>query len=209
MNYPQIILTGAAIWATLLCSPARAADDLLIADFEGPDYGSWQATGEAFGAGPANRDPKVIWYAPEKKWVMALFLNNNDYELLSSKDLKQWERMSKVTIPDCGECPEFFEIAVDGNKPDTRWIFYGGNGRYLVGKFDGKTFTQESGPHSLHSGNAWYASQTFNDIPAEDGRRILIAWGQVELPGMPFNQMMGAPVALTLRTTADALRLHA
>jgi len=156
-----------------------------------------------------NRDPKVIWYAPEQKWVMALFLDKNDYALLSSKDLKKWEQMCKVTIPDCGECPEFFEIAVDGNPQDTRWVFYGGNGRYLVGSFDGKTFTPVSGPHSLHSGNAWYASQTFNDIPAEDGRRILIAWGQVEMPGMPFNQMMSAPVALTLRTTADELRLHA
>ena len=28
-----------------------------------------------------NRDPKVIWYAPEKKWVMALFLDKNDYGL--------------------------------------------------------------------------------------------------------------------------------
>jgi len=25
---------------------ARAADDLLIADFEGPDYGAWKATGD-------------------------------------------------------------------------------------------------------------------------------------------------------------------
>jgi sucrose-6-phosphate hydrolase SacC (GH32 family) len=155
-----------------------------------------------------NRDPKVVWYAPEDKWVMALFLNNNDFALLSSKDLKKWEHMSKVTIPECGECPEIFEIAMDGNNLDTRWIFYGGNGRYLVGKFDGTTFTRESGPHSLHSGNAWYASQTFSDIPAGDGRRILMAWGQVEMPGMPFNQMMSAPVSLTLRRTDEGPRLH-
>ncbi|MCX6861610.1 MAG: 2,6-beta-D-fructofuranosidase, partial [Verrucomicrobia bacterium] len=32
---------------------ARAADDLLIADFEGVDYGAWKATGEAFGSAPA------------------------------------------------------------------------------------------------------------------------------------------------------------
>ena len=25
-----------------------------------------------------DRDPKVIWYAPEKKWVMALYLDHND-----------------------------------------------------------------------------------------------------------------------------------
>src|SRR5436190_2374073 len=30
-----------------------AADDVLISDFEGPDYGSWQVTGEAFGTKPA------------------------------------------------------------------------------------------------------------------------------------------------------------
>ena len=32
---------------------SRAADDLLIADFEGPDYGAWNTTGEALGSGPA------------------------------------------------------------------------------------------------------------------------------------------------------------
>src|SRR4051812_17975724 len=31
----------------------RAADDILIADFEGTDYGDWKVTGEAFGPGPA------------------------------------------------------------------------------------------------------------------------------------------------------------
>lgn len=35
------------------CPAARAADDILIADFEGKDYDQWKATGEAFGPGPA------------------------------------------------------------------------------------------------------------------------------------------------------------
>ena len=34
------------------CSPCPA-EDLLIADFEGDDYGGWLRTGEAFGPGPA------------------------------------------------------------------------------------------------------------------------------------------------------------
>ncbi|MCY2931643.1 MAG: hypothetical protein NTV86_19555 [Planctomycetota bacterium] len=33
-------------------STAGGGQDILIADFEGPDYGAWQATGEAFSAGP-------------------------------------------------------------------------------------------------------------------------------------------------------------
>src|SRR5512137_1331669 len=31
----------------------RAAEDILIADFEGTNYGDWKVTGEAFGPGPA------------------------------------------------------------------------------------------------------------------------------------------------------------
>ena len=156
-----------------------------------------------------NRDPKVIWYAPEKKWIMALYLDKNDYGLFTSPDLKSWKRLSSVSIPGTSECPEFFEIPLDGKRRDTRWIFYGGNGRYLVGRFDGKTFIPESGPHDLNGGDCFYASQTFNDIPARDGRRILIPWGQMTTPGMPFNQMMGVPVRLTLRSTEEGPRLFA
>jgi fructan beta-fructosidase len=157
----------------------------------------------------SNRDPKVLWYAPQNKWVMALYLDRNDYALFASPDLKRWERMSDVALPGTSECPEFFEISVDGRKDETRWIFYGGNGRYVVGRFDGRVFTPESGPHELNRGNCFYASQTFSDIPPEDGRRILIPWGQMNTPGMPFNQMMGLPVELTLVTTPEGLRLQA
>jgi fructan beta-fructosidase len=175
------------------------------------------------------RDPKVIWYPPGKKWVMVLFLDqgnytpldlrtadNSSYGLFSSRDLKTWAKMNEIKIQGEAECPEFFEIAVDGNASNTRWIAYGARGRYLIGTFDGKNFARESGPHVIHSGNCFYASQTFNNIPAADGRRILIPWGGTAddsgpIPlykGMPFNQMMGIPVELTLRTTADAgLRL--
>jgi len=152
-----------------------------------------------------NRDPKVIWYKPERKWVMALFLDGNDYALFSSPDLKQWARISDVNLPGTSECPEFFEIALDGKPDDTRWVFYGGNGQYLIGRFDGKAFTQESGPHRLNFGNCFYASQTFNGVP--DGRRVLVGWGTMEMPGMPFNQMMDFPVELTLRSTAEGPRL--
>jgi len=155
----------------------------------------------------ANRDPKVIWYAPERKWVMALYLDANDYALLSSPDLKSWERLSTVTIPGTSECPEFLEIPVEGAGGETRWVFYGGSGHYLIGSFDGRTFTAESGPHALNFGNCFYASQTYNNAP--DGRRIQIAWGTVGMPAMPFNQMMDLPVELALHSTDEGLRLLA
>ncbi|MFO1502080.1 MAG: GH32 C-terminal domain-containing protein [Verrucomicrobiota bacterium] len=135
--------------------------------------------------------------------------DKSDYGLFSSPDLKKWEGMSTLSIPGTSECPDFFEIPVDGDKRNTRWVFYGGNGRYLIGKFDGRTFTPQSGPHALNAGNCFYASQTYSDIPVEDGRRILVPWGQMSTPGMPFNQMIGLPVELTLRETEEGPRLFA
>ncbi len=154
-----------------------------------------------------NRDPKVFWHRPQKKWVMALYLDKSDYALFDSRDLKSWKRLSGVTIPGTSECPEFFELPVSGRAGQARWIFYGGNGRYLIGTFDGEKFSAESGPHELNFGNCFYASQTFNGIPAEDGRRIMIGWGRVSFPGMPFNQMMDFPVELTLRAAEEGVRL--
>ena len=48
--------TPLPLFAALLAPLAalHAADPILIADFEGPDYGGWTTTGTAFGAGPAH-----------------------------------------------------------------------------------------------------------------------------------------------------------
>jgi fructan beta-fructosidase len=154
-----------------------------------------------------NRDPKVLWYAPENKWLMALYLDKEDFALFDSKDLKSWNQLCKVTIPGSSECPEFFEMPVEGTS-ESLWVFYGGNGRYLLGHFDGKSFNADFGSGELNRGNCFYASQTYN-LPPNDGRRILVPWSQVNIPGMPFNQMIGLPVELKLRSTSEGLRLAA
>lgn len=154
-----------------------------------------------------NRDPKVIWYEAQKKWVMALYLTNSDFGLFSSTDLKHWERMSTVTIDGTSECPNFFPLAENGDSSKQKWVFYGGNGGYVVGSFDGITFKPEVGPLKLEEGNCWYASQVYSDIPASDGRTILVPWATREMPEMPFNQMMGLPVVLSLHSTEDGPRV--
>jgi fructan beta-fructosidase len=119
--------------------------------------------------------------------------------------LKSWQYHSKIKC--FHECPELFELPLDGKKQGQRWILYGGSGDYLIGHFDGKEFKTEAGPIKFHYGNCFYASQTFNNIPEADGRRLQIAWGRVNMPDMPFNQMMLFPVSLTLRTTEEGPRL--
>jgi len=149
-----------------------------------------------------NRDPKVIWYAPGNKWVMALFLINNDFAFLSSTDLKHWTQTSTLTFTNAYECPELFPLSVDGNTNNVKWIFYTNLGHYYVGLFDGNTFTPQFGPFSIRGANNFWAGQTFNNIPTNDHRRILIANGSQNYPGMPFNQPMTFPAELTLVTTA-------
>jgi fructan beta-fructosidase len=157
------------------------------------------------------RDPKLIWYAPGKHWVMAVYDEHEGKRWIAfhtSPNLKDWTFRSR--IEGYFECPEIFEIPVDGDKAKTRWVVYAADGAYAVGSFDGRTFTPDHpGKHRFNWGNCFYASQTFNNIPPEDGRRIQIAWGRVGHPSMPFNQMMDFPVELTLRTTEEGLRLFA
>ncbi len=156
------------------------------------------------------RDPKVIWFEPAKHWVMAVYDQkdkSHGIAFYTSPNLKDWQFRSR--IEGYYECPEIFELAVDGDKTNTRWVVYAADGDYSIGFFDGKVFRRESGKHRFSYGNCFYASQTYNNIPPEDGRRIQIAWGRVAMPGMPFNQMMLFPVELTLRTTDEGIRMFA
>ncbi len=155
-----------------------------------------------------NRDPKVIWHEPTEKWVMALFLDGNDFALFSSPNLKDWTRLCEIHLPNTGECPDIFELPVDGDAENTKWVFWGGNGNHYIGTFDGSKFKAESGVLWADWGANFYAAQTWSDIPKSDGRRIQIAWmSGGKYPDMPFNQQMSFPCELSLRTTPDGIRL--
>jgi fructan beta-fructosidase len=145
-----------------------------------------------------NRDPKVFWHEPTGRWVMALF-ERKGLSIFTSPDLKEWTFESHEE--GFHECPEMFELAVDGDPNNTRWVMYGASGSYALGTFDGKKFTRSVAENiRFHYGNRFYASQTFNNIPADDGRRILVAWTATQL---------SFPVELTLRSTGDGLRVFA
>ncbi|MBO9151706.1 hypothetical protein ACFOTA_05775 [Chitinophaga sp. GCM10012297] len=149
------------------------------------------------------RDPRVFWYAPGKHWVMVL--NERDgHSIYTSSNLKKWKYESHVT--GFWECPDLFELAVDGDRQQKKWVMYGASGTYMIGNFNGKTFTPESGKYYYTTGSI-YAAQTFSNIPEADGRRIQIGWGRIQQRGMPFNNMMLLPTELTLRKTKNGIRL--
>jgi fructan beta-fructosidase len=142
---------------------------------------------------PDFRDPKVFWYEPQKKWVLVAVLADRRKALFfSSTDLKTWMKMSEFgpAGDDSGqwECPDLLELPVEGTK-ETRSVLIinrnpgapaGGTGvRYLIGQFDGTTFTeQESAGRKLWAdyGKDFYATNSFNDMPKGDERRIWMGW---------------------------------
>ncbi|WP_165249512.1 glycoside hydrolase family 32 protein [Paludisphaera soli] len=158
------------------------------------------------------RDPRILWYAPGKHWVMVVYdedakAKRESLDFYTSPDLKAWTFASR--LDGFFECPDLFELAVDGDLNKSLWVVYGADAQYKLGTFDGKTFTPTSGPDKLafRHGN-FYAAQTFSDEPK--GRRIQIGWArEVTFPGSPFNQQMALPAELTLRSTKDGPRIIA
>jgi fructan beta-fructosidase len=158
----------------------------------------------------AGRDPRLVWYEPGRHWVMAVYDETGGRQAIAfhtSPDLKIWTQRSK--IDGFFECPDLFELPVDGNPARTRWVLHAADGKYVLGDFDGQAFHMTSGKEKLQVwyGN-FYAAQSFSNTP--DHRRIQIGWANgAAFPGMPFNQQMTVPVQLALRSADDGMRLFA
>lgn len=158
----------------------------------------------------SGRDPRLLWYEPGKRWVMAVYDETGGRRSIAfhtSPDLKHWTFQSK--IDGFFECPDLFELPVEGQPGKSRWVLYAADGKYMLGDFDGRAFHPTSGQDKLQLwyGN-FYAAQTFSNAPRS--RRIQIGWANgVTFPGMPFNQQMTIPVQLTLREGASGMRLCA
>ena len=124
--------------------------------------------------------------------MVAVLADERTAVFFDSTDLKKWTVRSKFgpAGDDAGqwECPDLLELPVEGTK-DKKWILIinrnpgapaGGTGvRYLVGNFDGKQFTDETSPVTklwADYGKDFYATNSFNDMPAGDERKIWMGW---------------------------------
>ena len=142
-----------------------------------------------------NRDPKVVWHESSRQWVMALYLDDDRYCLLNSKDALRWTKIQELRLEGDRECPDFFSMFDETGAE--RWIFSGACGNYVIGSFDGRNFIPETPVKCAEQGTNSYAAQTWSNAP--DNRRIQISWMAGGLyPEMPFNQQLSIPVELKL-----------
>jgi fructan beta-fructosidase len=183
----------------------RQAQSLAYSLDEGRTWTKYQGNPVLDRASADFRDPKVFWYdgGAGSYWVMvAVEAVQRQVVLYKSADLKSWEYLSSFGPANATggvwECPDLFELPVDGNPEDTRWVLIvnlnpggvagGSAGQYFVGGFDGVEFRsgstvtdglQEDGCRMheygwLDWGRDYYAAVSFSNVP--DGRRIMIGW---------------------------------
>jgi fructan beta-fructosidase len=156
-----------------------------------------------------SRDPKVLWDAARGRWVMVVFSDGggNGVTFATSPDLLTWTVRSRYAADWLFECPDFFPLPCAGV---TAWVLTCASGLYVVGAFDGTTFsTTFSGPVRMDwgrndAGGTFYAGQTFNDMP--DGRRVQMVW-QPSNPGSVWTNNASFPVELALVPTSAGPRI--
>ena len=160
----------------------------------------------------SNRDPKIFWHEPTRHWVMSVYdaTHNGQYVLYNSKNLREWTETGSYQAAG-HECPDMFELPVDGDETNKKWVIWTGNGHYRIGDFDGKEFTPETESMCSYYGDT-YAGQSFSNAPG--GRRVNIGWLRDHRPGydaghtgMPFNQQMSIPLELTLGNSSEGIRM--
>ena len=139
-----------------------------------------------------NRDMKVYWHEEKQLYFAVMFWENNDYAILNSRDLQNWEVTQKLTLPAAWECPDLLELqAEDGSG---KWVFWTADGYYFVGEFDGSQFTHDGIRREAYHSMLPYAAQTWNGTE----RVISIPWMRANCSGKVRRGTMGMPRQLTL-----------
>lgn len=163
------------------------------------------------------RDPKVMWYEPEKRWVMILAVKDH-VSFYSSPNLKDWTKESDFgeSIGAHGgvwECPDLFALDDNGKKV---WIITasinpgapnGGSGtQYFVGNFDGNTFTtSDTITKWIDYGPDDYAGVTWSNT---GNKNIFLGWMSnwnyaTKVPTIKWRSAMTLPRTLSVKHVDD------
>lgn len=178
------------------------------------------------------RDPKVFWHEESDQWVMVVALSKEQkVGLYGSENLKEWEFLSEFGPAGAAgdrlwECPDLFKLPVEDEDGESKWVLQvdvnpgavagGSGGQYFVGEFDGQKFSEDTANEGqtlwVDYGRDFYAVQSYSDIPAEDDRRIWLAWMNNwdyanKIPTDPWRSAMTIPRELSLVSTEDGYRL--
>ena len=173
------------------------------------------------------RDPNMFWNPQTRQWTL-LLAHALDHEMLifTSPDMKEWTLQSAFgkglgAQDGVWECPDLFELPVDGTG-EKKWMlicninpggpFGGSAAQYFIGDFDGKTFKADTDAEGkvptkwLDFGKDNYATVSWSDAP--DGRRTVIGWMSnwqyaAEVPTSQYRSANTLPREVSLFRGAD------
>lgn len=134
------------------------------------DYKANPVANKTRGANP--RDPHVFLYEPTKTWILAIYERGTTF--YGSRDLINWEKLSNIRFGH--ECPDIYELPLNGDPKKSKWVLQDAKGSYIVGQFDGKAFAKEQDPLLMDVGPDFYAAQTFFRANLPTKALIQIAW---------------------------------
>lgn len=173
------------------------------------------------------RDPNMFWNEATGEWNLVL-AHALEHEMLvfTSPDMKQWTLQSAFgkglgAQGGVWECPDLFELAVDGSD-QKKWVLicninpggpFGGSAtQYFIGEFDGKTFTPDRDADGnvptkwMDYGKDHYATVSWSNAP--DNRRTVIGWMSnwqyaAEVPTMQYRSANTLPREIGLFRASD------
>jgi fructan beta-fructosidase len=171
------------------------------------------------------RDPTVFWNKSTSKWIMVVAKAlEKKIKFYSSTDLKNWTWMSDFgsagATEKAWECPDLFQLPVDGNTNNRKWVlvvsFDWAHEQYFVGDFDGTTFkTDYHQPKTallVDRGLDFYASRTFRDydhvLKSTTSIGWIATWDYAALvPSTWGKGFWSIPRDLELKTFPEGIRL--
>ena len=160
------------------------------------------------------RDPKVMWYEPQKKWIMTLATRDR-VTFYSSPDLKEWTKESEFGRDEGAhggvwECPDLF--ALNDHNGKKIWVLIvnlnpggpnkGSATQYFVGDFNGHLYTSFSKqPKWIDYGPDDYAGITWSNT---GDRKIFLGWMSNwmyanEVPSEKWRNAMTIPRELKIK----------
>lgn len=142
-----------------------------------------------------NRDPKVFYHSKSNAYILVLYLDESEFAIFRSSDLRHWEESQRFSVEGMWECPDLFELPVENADGETKWVFWSADGYYVVGAFDGYQFAAESARQSAYSTKLPYAAQTYSGV---EDRVISVAWLRTESNQGGFRSIMACPAELSL-----------
>lgn len=149
-----------------------------------------------------NRDPKIYWHEESQAYVMALFLQGNEFGIFRSTDLEHWEESDRFVLEKAWECPDLFRLYTEDG--EACWFFWTADGFYYPGEFDGYRFRTEGTRHLAYVTTIPYAAQSY---VGTEGRVVMIPWLRFPNDGRLFTGAYGIPVELSCAKTEEGFVL--